>query len=79
MRKRENGCGENVEGLKDVYIQNTVKHRGGNVLIWGCFSKNGVGKLVGVTGIMTNITFINIYINIVLATKNRMLFFACNR
>ena len=48
------------ESLKDVCIQSTVKHGGGNVLVWGCFSKNGVGKLAGVTGILTGDSYINI-------------------
>uniref|UniRef100_A0A8R1E6I0 Uncharacterized protein n=1 Tax=Caenorhabditis japonica TaxID=281687 RepID=A0A8R1E6I0_CAEJA len=30
----------------------TVKHGGGNVMIWGCFHANGVGSLIQITGIM---------------------------
>ena len=37
-----------------------TEHGGGNVLVWGCFSKNGVGELVGVMGIMTGDSYINI-------------------
>ena len=34
------------------YLRPTVKHGGGNVLVWGCFSANGLGPLVEVNGIM---------------------------
>ena len=30
----------------------TVRHGGGNLMLWGCFSSNGVGKRVRVHGIM---------------------------
>ena len=46
--------------MKDVRIQNTVKHGYGNVLVWGCFSKNGVGELVEITGIMTGQIYVSI-------------------
>uniref|UniRef100_A0A8R1ER40 Uncharacterized protein n=1 Tax=Caenorhabditis japonica TaxID=281687 RepID=A0A8R1ER40_CAEJA len=28
----------------------TVKHGGGNVMMWGCFHANGVGSLIRITG-----------------------------
>jgi len=59
-KKRKRVWRKRGEGLKGVCIQSTVKHGGGNVLVWGCFSKNGVGELVGVTGIMTGDSYINI-------------------
>ena len=30
----------------------TVKHGGGSVMVWGCFSSNGVGDLIRIDGIM---------------------------
>ncbi len=30
----------------------TVKHGGGNIMLWGCFSSSGPGKLVRIHGIM---------------------------
>ena len=38
----------------------TVKHGGSNVLVWGCFSKNDVGELVEITGIMTGQSYVSI-------------------
>lgn len=47
-------------GLKNNYIQTTVKHGGGSVMVWGCFSYNGVGKLVFIEGTMTAASYVNI-------------------
>uniref|UniRef100_A0A8R1E761 Uncharacterized protein n=1 Tax=Caenorhabditis japonica TaxID=281687 RepID=A0A8R1E761_CAEJA len=30
----------------------TIKHGGGNVMMWGCFHENGVGSLIRITGTM---------------------------
>ena len=59
-KKRKRVWRKPNEGLKDVCIQSTVKHGGSNVLVWGCFSKNGVGELVEVTGIMTGASYVAI-------------------
>jgi len=45
VKKRKRMWMNPGEGLKDVCIQSTVKHGGGNVLVWEGFSKNGVGEL----------------------------------
>lgn len=34
------------------YCHKTVKHGGGNIMVWGCFSYNGVGPLHLIEGIM---------------------------
>jgi len=46
--------------LKDVCIQSTVKHGDGNVLVLGCFSKNGVGELIEFKVIMTGQSYVSI-------------------
>jgi hypothetical protein len=38
----------------------TVKHGGGSVMVWGCFSAAGVGNLVFIDGIMDHKVYINI-------------------
>lgn len=46
--------------LQSKYTQATVKHGGGSLLVWGCFSWKGVGKIVKIDGIMTGQTYVNI-------------------
>jgi len=38
----------------------TVKHGGGSVMVWGCFSAAGVGRLVFIDGIMNHLDYIQI-------------------
>ena len=42
------------------YTKKTVKHGGGNILVWGCFSSIGVGPLFLIDGKMTADYYINI-------------------
>jgi len=46
--------------LQPKNLAATVKHGGGSVLVWGCFSSHGVGKLVFIDGIMDHKMYINI-------------------
>jgi transposase len=39
-------------GLDEQYLTPTVKFGGGSLMVWGCFSYNGVGKLHFIDGIM---------------------------
>lgn len=49
----------------------TVKHGGGNVMVWGCFSRDGVGPLHQVEGIMDGPKYVEIIKDVMLphATK----------
>lgn len=40
------------ESLNPKYTKGTVKHGGGNVMVWGCFSGQGVGPIHKIEGIM---------------------------
>ena len=40
--------------LNPRYVSPTVKHGGGSVMVWGCFSKNGMGKLTIIEGNMNS-------------------------
>eukprot|EP00033_Pygsuia_biforma_P005796 GCRY01006418.1.p3 GENE.GCRY01006418.1~~GCRY01006418.1.p3 ORF type:complete len:103 (+),score=12.74 GCRY01006418.1:697-1005(+) len=37
------------EALNDACVLKTVKHGGRNVMVWGCFSRDGLGILCRVT------------------------------
>lgn len=47
-------------GLKPENLNKTVKHGGGSVMVWGCFSYQGVGKLHIIDGIMDAAAYVNI-------------------
>ena len=40
------------EGLIQREVQGTVKHGGGNIMVWGCMGWNGVGQLAEIEGRM---------------------------
>lgn len=39
------------------YQKPTVKHGGGSLMVWGCFSGLGIGPIVRIEGIMTSIVY----------------------
>lgn len=47
-------------GLQMKHITPTVKFGGGSVMVWGCFSYYGVGKLVFIEGNMDAVAYVNI-------------------
>ena len=48
------------EAYKPKNTVPTVKHGGGNIILWGCFSSRGTGNLVKVQGIMKKEDYIKI-------------------
>lgn len=51
---------EHGKGLENKNLCPTIKHGGGSVMVWGCFSYFGVGKLVFIEGKMDSAEYINI-------------------
>jgi hypothetical protein len=49
--------------LDSKYVNSTVKHGGGGLMAWGCFSSKGIGKLVLIDGIMDKHVYCNILAN----------------
>jgi transposase len=48
------------EGLIEREVQGTVKHGGGNIMVWGCMGWNGVGRLAEVEGRMDADQYVSI-------------------
>ena len=49
--------------LDPKYIRPTVKHGGGSVMFWACFSRKRVGKIVVNNGKMDSIDYVDILAN----------------
>ena len=45
------------EALKAKNSRPTLKHGGGSIMIWGCMSSKGVGKIVIIKGIMDKLYY----------------------
>lgn len=45
------------------YTQGTIKHGGGNIMVWGCFSFAGIGPLYRVNGKMDQVQYREILTN----------------
>ena len=52
--------------LNPRYSKGTVKHGGGNVLVWGCFSGYGIGPIHQINGIMDRFMYRDILKNVML-------------
>jgi transposase len=48
------------DDLKEDHIKRTKKFGGGSIMVWGCITSHGVGKLVQITGIMDSKKYIHI-------------------
>lgn len=52
--------------LNERYCQKTVKHGGGHVMVWGCFSGKGLGPIHRIEGIMDRFMYRDIMENVML-------------
>lgn len=59
-KRRQHVRRKKGERFKSQCIAPTVKHGGGSVTVWGCFSYDGVGDLVRIEGIMRKEHYHNI-------------------
>jgi transposase len=48
------------DAMNPLFTQKTVKHGGGKVMVWGCITQNGVGRLHRVDGIMDRHQYVQI-------------------
>lgn len=54
------------ERLNPRYSKGTVKHGGGNVMVWGCFSGHGIGPIHKINGIMDRFVYKDILKDVML-------------
>lgn len=54
------------ERLNPKYCKATVKHGGGNILVWGCFSGQGIGPIHKIDGIMDRFMYRDILKDVML-------------
>lgn len=62
-KTRSNVRRRDGEKLNPDCVDKTVKHGGGKINIWGCFSSKGVGNLTKVNGIMDKKLYKNILVH----------------
>ena len=62
-KKRQHCYRPDGTGLEEKYLQPTVKHGGGKIMVWGCISWSGTGRLVVVDKKLDAAGYINILSN----------------
>lgn len=63
---------ESGSSLQNGCFDPTVKHGGGSVMVWACFSYHGVGRLVFIDGIMDAAKYVNILANNLSPSASKM-------
>ena len=52
------------EALSDRCTRKTVKHSGGNIMVWGCMASAGTGRLFKLEGMMKTDQYLGILQNV---------------
>lgn len=52
--------------LDPKYVVPTVKHGGGNIMVWGCFSYYGMGPIHKISGTMDRFKYLDILKNVMM-------------
>lgn len=60
------------KGLNECYLSPTIKHGGGSVMVWACFSYYGPGNLVFIDGTMDAIGYVDILSRNLQASATKM-------
>lgn len=61
------------EAMRTECLRPTVKHGGGNVMVWGCMASNGLGRLHFIDGIMNSDAYMEILKNQMLPSARNLL------
>lgn len=56
------------EGLDPRYTKKNVAHGGGHIMVWGCITRHGVGRLHRIDGIMDRFQYVDILTSDLLGT-----------
>lgn len=59
--------------LDPRYTRPTVKHQGGGIMVWGCFSRNGVGELALIEGNMNQHSYLEVLKNHMIPSAHQLI------
>jgi hypothetical protein len=48
------------QAYNDRFVKKTIKHGTGNLMVWGCITEQGMGRLHQIDGIMCGLDYVKI-------------------